>query len=254
MSDTVKWAGGKLGPYHVGKRFRNTGTADRLYAGYRVETGAPALLMIPDRLDDWNQRLDWTVRITGREAPPFLALEVEGAPPFDDMALQELSLMVHRLGGGLSLLEDRPDAREHLTRQSVPLKKKGRARRGERTGAAAITAAVLLLSLWSQRAETPERPIQVQVAQQAPLRDAATYSDMEDNPVPVIGYAMPEKPLEEQKRPPCIPVTEVEIRGGCWAQHKRDAPCPPSTAEYEGHCYIPSKRKTPKPNSLQPHE
>lgn len=248
MSDTVKWEGGKLGPYHVGKRYRNTGATDRLYAGHHVETGAPALLMIPDRLDDWNQRLDWTVRITGRRAPPFLALEVEGAPPFDDLALQELTLMVHRLGGGLSLLEDRPDAREHLTRQSVPLKRKHWARRGERMGAAAVMVAVLLSSLWARRAETPESPFLEQVS----MPDAMTYSDMEDNPFPVIGYAMPEKPFEEQKRPPCIPVTEVEIRGGCWAQHKMDAPCPPSTAEYQGHCYIPSRRKTPKPTAVQP--
>ena len=249
MSDTGKWEGGKLGPYHVGKRYRKTGSPDRLYAGFNVETGAPALLMIPDRLDDWNQRLDWTVRITGRRAQPFIALEVEGAPPFDDLALQELTLMVHRLGGGLSLLEDRPDAREHLTRQSVPLKRKHQTRRGERMGAAAAT--VLLLSFWAHRAETPESPF-LEVAQQSPMRDAVNFSDTEENPFPIIGYAMPKAPFYEQKRPPCIPVTEVEIRGGCWVQMKHDAPCPPSSAEYEGHCYMPSKRKTPKPNVIQP--
>ncbi|WP_434381146.1 hypothetical protein [Melittangium boletus] len=243
MRDTVRWNGGKLGLYHVGRRYRHLASRDRLHEGHNTETGTPAILMVPDKLDDWNQRLDWTVRIVSREAYPFIALEVEGAPSFDDLALQELTLRVYRMSGGLSLLEDRPDVRQHLLRQSVPVKTKTRTRRSLRMGATAATLVVCLSSFWSHRAETPEASL---------THESVNYSDAEDTLLSAIGYAMPEKPFDEQKRPPCIPVTETELRGGCWVQMKHDAPCPPSSAEYEGHCYMPSKRKTPKPNVIGP--
>ncbi|WP_187344877.1 hypothetical protein [Cystobacter ferrugineus] len=40
--------------------------------------------------------------------------------------------------------------------------------------------------------------------------------------------------------------------GGCWIQHKLDAPCPRNTAEYQGKCFIPVKKPEPLPRSVQP--
>jgi hypothetical protein len=192
------------------------------------------------------------VRVTGEAFPPFLALEVEQAPRDKASALQELTLVFHRLAGALARLEDRPDVRAHLTREPLP---RPSARKASRrpwllAAAGALTAAVVALALWP-RAPTPAGTKHAGGLAQAALEEPSTWVDLQDATPMSIGYPMPEGPLKGQMKPPCLPAA-VELRGGCWVQMKQDAPCPKGSAEHEGKCYVPVREKTPEPRSLQP--
>jgi hypothetical protein len=61
----------------------------------------------------------------------------------------------------------------------------------------------------------------------------------------------PQGPLPGQKKPPCDPRTEEEIRGVCWGVLRADPPCS-SAYEYEGRCYLPLFTDPPQPTSGAP--
>src|SRR5690349_1572418 len=57
MSDTPDWKGRRLGPYLVGERFRFPNIPEdegRLHAAHHVETGEPALVLVPGVGDEWR--------------------------------------------------------------------------------------------------------------------------------------------------------------------------------------------------------
>jgi hypothetical protein len=57
-----------------------------------------------------------------------------------------------------------------------------------------------------------------------------------------ITRPMPNRPLPEQKRPPCTSWGAIEIKGGCWRLQMKGAdtaPCYPDLYEHEGRCYGP---------------
>jgi hypothetical protein len=253
MGDTPSWGGGKLGPYHLGKRYRDTGAdLGRLYEAHNVETGGRALVLTPGRSNEWRPRAGWAVRATGGAFPPFLALEVEHAPRDEASALQELTLMFHRLAGALARVEHRPDARAHLTREPVPrpLARQATRRHWLLIGAGGLTAVVLLVALWLRSPE-PSGPKHAGGLAQVALDEPSAWVDLhEASPMP-ISYPLPEGPFKGQMKPPCHPAA-VELRGGCWVTMEQRAPCPKGSAEHEGKCYVPVREKTPEPRSLQP--
>jgi hypothetical protein len=62
------------------------------------------------------------------------------------------------------------------------------------------------------------------------------------------GAPLPEKPLPGQRKPPCDPNGEVEIRGGCWLLiGNARPPCKEYAYEWKGGCYQPlfSTRRQP---------
>jgi len=253
MGDTPSWSGGKLGPYHVGGRYRDTGVdLGRIYEAHNVETGGRALVLTPGRSNEWRPCGGWSVRVTGEAFPPFLALEVEHAPRGEASALQELTLMFHRLMGALARVEHRADVQAHLTREPLPrpVVHKVSRRPWLLVGAGALLAAVVAVALWPRAPETPKTKHASGLAQAA-LDEPATWVDLQDaTPMP-ISYPMPQGPLKGQMKPPCLPAA-VELRGACWVQMKQDAPCPKGSAEHEGKCYVPVREKTPEPRSFQP--
>lgn len=259
MSDTPEWDGGPLGPYRVGKRHRGTGLGlGRLFQAHNTETGAPAVVLMPGQSGDWRPLGGWTVRLTSQSVPPFLALEVEQAPGNVAGALQELTMMLQRLSTAMARIEDRPDANAHLTLPSQPQAPEPQPppprRRGLLTGAwafmmASVAAAGVLL--WPRPPEPSAAKPSPALAGTA-VAEPVTFIDTRDVTPAVIGYPMPDGPFKEQKKPPCLKGTEVEIRGGCWVQLAHKPPCPTSTAEYEGACYMPVGRKPPEPNALLP--
>jgi hypothetical protein len=254
MDDTPEWKGGRIGPYHVGKRYRGIPSDEgRIYSAHNVETGASALVVMPAKGEDWSTRHPWTIQATSVTSPPALVLEVEKAPQAKDSRLHELTLMLIRLSGAVALIEDRGDARAHFTRLPLPSRLRQRMMRWGLAGTAMTLAAGLALILWLRPPEDAEQRQSSGGVVRAAVDEPIAFTDTQDTPLPgIIGYAMPEGPFKEQKRPPCIPVTETEIRGGCWTQHKLDAPCPRSTAEYQGKCYMPVKKPDPQPSSIQP--
>jgi hypothetical protein len=184
----------------------------------------------------------------GRIGPHHVGRRYHGIPS-DEGHIYE----AHNIETGASAIEEREDARAHFTRRALPPGRRQRVMKWGFVGIGVALATGLALILWPHaRKDTERRHASAGVAQAA-RDESIAFTDTQDTSLPsVIGYPMPEAPFKEQKRPPCIPVTETEIRGGCWTQHKLDAPCPRSTAEYQGKCFMPVKKPDPQPRSIQP--
>jgi hypothetical protein len=256
MGDTHKWSGGKMGAYHLRKRYRNTGSdVGRIYEAHNVETGAFALVVRPGRAGTWGPRTPWTVRVTAETSPPFLALEVEHAPKAEALALSELTRMFIRLSGALACVEERADTGAHLTREPLPRPLRREASRGkwQHVGVGALAAVALVLgavALWPRSPKSTDKwsPGEGEAVRDEPV----AWVDLQDDTQPGIGYPMPRAPFEGQRKPPCLKGTEVELHGGCWVPLEYKAPCPKSTAELNDKCYMPVRQKPPEPRSLQP--
>jgi len=55
-----------------------------------------------------------------------------------------------------------------------------------------------------------------------------------------VRQALPTKPFDGQKRPPCHPRWEVQINGGCWFSNARmKPPCGEREYEWQDACYAP---------------
>ncbi|ATB33420.1 hypothetical protein [Melittangium boletus] len=246
MSDNADWKGRRLGPYEVGERYPDVPEDEgHLYEAHHTGTGAPALVVMPGTGEEWRTPTAWSTQTTSFTDPPALIAHTEAPTGAKKPTLHEQALGHLRMAGALMSLDDREDARAHFARAARPP-----ACRWRRHWAVASLSLALVvggaLLLW------PREPEQAWNEARSPPQEPRNLINTRDVPFPVIAYPMPEKPLKEQATPPCIPVTEVEIRGGCWAQHKHDAPCPPGSAEYQGHCYMPVKKKDPEPRSVDP--
>ncbi|WP_076606239.1 hypothetical protein [Cystobacter fuscus] len=243
MSDTPEWKGRRLGSYQLGERFPDIPEDEgRLYAAHHVDTGEPALILMPGSGDDWRTSIPWcaeTTRLTDPDALVLHPKRAEGAKP---PRFHALTLGFIRLAGSLAQLDERADVRAHFMREPRPIRSRHRVTRWGLAGVALAMGLAFLL--WPRTSAPPEM--------RASPDDAPVLVNRPGLSFPAIAYPMPEKPLKEQARPPCMPETEVEIRGGCWMRHHRDAPCPPGTAEYQGGCYVAVKKPDPKPTSIQP--
>ena len=244
MGDTPPWTGGRLGPYHVGRRYRHVDPAlGRVYEAHHVDTGAPALVLVPGKDEAWAPRRDWRVRAVGSASPPFLALEVEHAPEDSPESAAELTLVFHRLTGVCAQFEGRPDASRHLTgtlvRDSRYLARwRPRLRRLGHALAALILAVLFWPGTASHEWHAPSE------------RHFALADDISGSAL--IAEPMPSKPYPGQVRPPCKPEwAQVEINGGCWVELAMRAPCG-QTTEHAGKCYLPAKAAPRLPQSLTP--
>jgi hypothetical protein len=243
MSDTEEWTGRRLGAYVVGERFADVPEDEgRLYAAHHVETGEPALVVMPGPGGDGCLSTAWSAETTVFREPEALVFHPRREAGTPRPRFHALTLGTIHLAGALARLEEREDVRAHFMSKTRPVRARLEAMRW---GAVGVTlAAGLALLLWP-RMSTP------------PGKDSVS----DDTPIlvcrqglfsPAIAYPMPEKPLKEQARPPCVPETEVELRGGCWIRHEKVAPCPRGTAEFQGRCYVAVKKPDPTPASLAP--
>ncbi|WP_395855196.1 hypothetical protein [Cystobacter fuscus] len=245
MSDTSEWKGRRLGPYQVGERYPGIPEDEgRLYEAHHVETGEPALVMMPGTGDDWRTSTSWSTQTTNFTEPDALVVHPKRSAGAKLPTFHEMTLGFIRLAGILAQLDGRKDVRDHFSREPGAASSRHKMQRWGLAGAGLTLAAGLALLLWP-------RPIEQPKTGDTPT-EAIFFSDGQDISIPAIAYPMPETPFKEQRKPPCMPEAEVEIRGGCWTPHKRDAPCPRSTAEYQGRCYVPVKKPDPQPRSVQP--
>src|SRR5688572_17517740 len=80
MSATHK-TGGRLRPFQLGKRHKHAAAElGHIHEARNVETGAPALVMLPGPRPTWGPKKNWQVRASFQVTPPFIALEVERSP------------------------------------------------------------------------------------------------------------------------------------------------------------------------------
>lgn len=243
MSDTPEWKERRLGSYLLGNRFPDLPEDQgRLYSAHHVDTGEPALVVMPGSSDDWSSSTSWCAQAMRFTDPDALVLHPKRTVGARPPRFHELTLGFIHLAGALAQLDEREDVRTHFLCAPRPIRSRHRATCWGVTSVALAVGFVLLL--WPRTPTPPQ------------MRDTS-----EDSPVlvsrpglssPAIAYPMPEKPLKDQAKPPCMPETEVELRGGCWMPHRRDAPCPPGTAEYQGKCYVAVKKPDPEPRSIQP--
>ncbi len=267
MANEKEWRGGRLGRFHLGRRYRNVGgSLGRIYEAHNVHTGGPALVLIPGPGAHWEFERSWQVRVSSEVTPPHVAMEMLQFP--GSGRLPELAEMLDLLTSALEQVESRDEAREHLMRAPVGLWTRwlGRARRLLRSRhgltLAGLSVLVLGAALWlgvsgvpqllrdKERASSAETMAGLTGADEAPI--LASGHILGATP---IAYPLPQKPFSNQAKAPCIAERgEEEIHGGCWVELARRPPCHKDHAEYQGKCYLPiSKDRGPRePQSVQP--
>jgi hypothetical protein len=82
-------------------------------------------------------------------------------------------------------------------------------------------------------------------AQDVPRATALTYG---------MGRSMPDQPFPNQRKPPCDPISERVINGGCWfgPNGTLKPPCGKNAFEYEDGCYVPMFDPPRQPTSDPP--
>jgi len=258
MADEKTWKGGRLGRFHLGRRYKNVGTdLGRIYAAHDVHTGAPALVVMPGTGTDWALPESWRVCASFHAEPAYASLTVEHAP--GSGRLPDLADMLDLLTTAVERLEKNDEARTLLTGGPVGTWKRWRGRvlrllRSRRTRAIAGLCAVLVLgaALWQHLSASPG--VAVQVAGEA---QATTLVDITPPGAAVIAYPLPAKPFSNQAKAPCRPKQgEVELNGGCWVTLEKRPPCYDDHAEYQGKCYLPVSARSHQrePQALQPQQ
>ncbi|KFA91722.1 hypothetical protein [Archangium violaceum] len=269
MADAKHGKDGRLGPYRLGRRHGSKGSEGelgRLYEAYNVHTELPALVLVPGPDEGGASEEDWTVRVTAREQPPYVALEVEQASATGGLAglaglFEVLTRMVERM-------EWSDEARHHLTHPPEGRLKRwaARARRVLAKGLdysveLFVMALVLLMIAAHVRAyfdnprgeQHESSGVVVEVVEEG---RAPTLVDTGDEGPVGITYPLPAKPFSDQAKAPCRSNrSEVELSGGCWLALEKRPPCGEDFAEYQGKCYVPvsaRSRKPREPQSIQP--
>lgn len=243
MSDAEDGKGLRLGPYQVGARYPGLPDDEgRLHEAHHVETGEPALVLMPGTDDPWRTFSRWHTEVSNFTVPDALVIHPRRLAGMSRPSFHELALGYIRIGAALALLDEREDIRAHFARG--PRRPRAPVRPWVLVGAGLALAAGLVLLLWPHPSRPPES--------RGFLSDTPIFMDGQEIAAPVIAYPLPETPFKEQRRPPCLEGTEVEIKGGCWMPHARTAPCPPGTAEHQGKCYVAVRKPDPKPTSVEP--
>lgn len=246
---------GRLGPFQLGKRYKHASAElGYIHEARNVQTGAPALVMMPGPRPTWGPKKSWRVRASFQSAPPFIALEVDQAPATGRLA--ELANQLTLLLAALEAVGSNPRMRAHLTGSPMGQWVKRPWLRG--LVAAGLAVLVLAGGLWWGISARPMDPPSASPS-------ALNLNGMSDTGLPStvlidgqakgpagIAYPLPDKPFTSQVRPPCrTNADHVEINGGCWVALERRPPCG-EHAEYQGKCYIPVIKPPRPPQSLSP--
>lgn len=258
MADKEPWKGGRLGAFHLGRRYKDIGVdLGRVYEAHDVHSGAPCVVVMPGQDVHWEPSEAWCVRISSHVAPPHVALEVVRAPTTG--RLPEVSEMLDVATSVVERLEKKEAVRAHLTREPIgPWRRwTGRARRLLRsrwTMAASLATVAVGVALWLRPPAPRTEHRTVLTGDDATYASVPAVSLLEGgNAVPpVLAFPMPDKPIPNQAKPPCRPRRgEVEINGGCWVELTKQPPCE-ETAEYKGRCYLPVGERPRPPQAIEP--
>lgn len=251
MADETAGKDGGPGPFQLGRQCEEVGPElGSLHESRHVESGRPALTLLPGDRVEWQPEGEWHMRLSCRPEPPSVTLEVEQAPA--SVQVPELMDILVLMTAAVERVEDSSQVRAHLAG--------GRVRPWARWIPRAVAGfAVLMLGLgvWLYGARGPESlaPISSRVASQGPSPvDAPDFINAADSQTTGIAYPLPKEPFRSQAKVPCrADAGQVEINGGCWVALEQRPPCAKTQAEYQGKCYLPvSKGQDRLPQSVDP--
>ncbi|WP_395836752.1 protein kinase [Cystobacter fuscus] len=201
MSDTTPREGSRLGPYLLGRRHPDSDPAlGDIYEAHHLETGAPALVLVPNPATPWAPRASWSVRSLSEVSPPFLAVEVERTPGATTRALHELTLLHMRLSGAMACVEDREDTATFLSRAPHVAFRPQPRRRALSMGFAVFGGMVFgmgLLLLWLQ-SHLPTVAALDSVTVQTESGEPVIWIDVSAVTSPGTGYPLPSTPIKGQ--------------------------------------------------------
>lgn len=263
MADTKRRKGRRLGPFRLGREYRDDAALDftRLgpfYEARNVRTGAPSWVLLPGPHVRWKPTGNWTVRATCNASPFYVALEVERSPTRS--SLKDLGQLMDLLTSVSLRAKYIGRMRRHLTSGA---RRQKRREEGLTLLACGFAAGLAVLGLflgvrfWRASPEAPAspKPATAGVALQAVAESQATSLAAKfEEGASSIAYPMPDKPFSNQSKAPCEE-DEVQINGGCWVELAKRPPCAKQHAEYRGKCYLPVSAgpKIPRePRSIQP--
>ncbi|PTL76529.1 hypothetical protein [Vitiosangium sp. GDMCC 1.1324] len=240
----------RVGPYLIQEQVQQSDDSqEELYLATNETSGATALVRKHAAEEGKAPRKDWRVFLGSWGSRGYSAMEVEHTDWARAQDRQSAESLLLTLEGVLE------EVRRMVRGVSAPHEPRLRWRLGWGV-ASAVTGCVLLLALVClARVSQSPRALPVPPSHEVPAAVetsdfGAWLSDTTPPGQPVLARPLPKEPLKGQKRPPCIPYTEVELVGACWAPHKLKAPCPDSLFEYQGECYLPSFSAKPPPSSL----
>ncbi len=249
MKTTTK-GGARWGPFVLGRRCKHAaGELGDIYEAVHVDTGAPALVMIPRPESKWRPRRDWRTRTFVQTSPPLLAKVVEAAP--NQGRLPDLTESESVLLAGFEALSHDGRMRTYLTGGVL-----GRHKWWPVVAGLAVAGMALLVLGgcvgWMSRGRTAEAPMLADVEMSAVVY-APRLTARTPQASSAIAYPMPAKPFRNQAKAPCPPEREeAEINGGCWVVLERRPPCLSDQAEYKGKCYLPVASEQRPPQSVSP--
>ena len=110
---------GMLGSHRLGRQHESKGgdmeDLGRYYEAHNVRTGEPSMVLLPGPGASGEPEEDWSVRVTARARPPYVAVDVEQAPATGGPeAMAGLFAVLHRM---MERMEWSDELRAHLTRQ-----------------------------------------------------------------------------------------------------------------------------------------
>jgi hypothetical protein len=239
--------------FDQGRRIEVEDRLGQLHEARNVTTGTPALTLVPGEDVAWQPEGPCRMSLTYAPGRESVTVDVEQAPA--SVRTSELTNLLVLMTAVFRRIED--DAEVEARLASGPVRPSessavwGRWDGSLRKGLAVAGVAMLAMTLGAWLVWLSPRTLESLQKDDTP-GEPPFFADGQDLSLAAIAYPMPEVPYKEQRKPPCLEGTETEIRGGCWIQHKRDAPCPRNTAEYEGKCFIPVKKPEPVPQSVEP--
>ncbi|MFL5358611.1 hypothetical protein [Archangium sp.] len=265
MDDKKNEASGEeleqLGPYKLQDQVpQSPGSPGELYRATHETSGATALVLKPSEEDKVPEK-DWRVLLSASASERYVAMQVEQTP----WAVAPDKQPVESL---LFTLEDVHEGVRHMTRAfEGPEAPRPLWRQGLRLASAAAVC-TLIFTLLRLASGSPPPSGSGPVVDSPPVlisdnaQDAggtpdepfggSFLADTVDAGELVVARPLPREPLKGQKRPPCTRYVEVEINGGCWAEHALKAPCPDVLYEYEDKCYLAAFSAKPPPQSVGP--
>jgi hypothetical protein len=251
MADEKDGKDGRLGPFLLGRRCEEVGPElGRLYESRNLETGQPALTLVPGDRVEWNPGGSWVLRLSCQSKPASVSMEVERAPA--SAPVTRMADILVLMTAAVERVEDSASVQAHFIRGAPRPMTPWLPR-----AIAGLAVLSLGLGLWLHFTRTPEprEPLPPSMTSRGvltPRPEAPSVIDTESAPPPGLAYPLPQEPFSNQAKAPCkTQKLEIEINGGCWVELAQLPPCAEDRAEHQGKCYLPvSKDRGHAPSSV----